>query len=100
MFEVSEEEVKYLVDKIKEEQENLVSFDTSNTQADTISETLQGLKAIWSTIGGIAKIEKASSQTEELDTSKLATAANSLSSLDVSYTKEIVTKSIELKPKK
>ncbi len=94
---VSEIEVKYLTDCVNDGKKSLATFDTSNNSVDTVQETLEGMQAIWNTVGGVAKIKKMSANTSELDTTRIATAVNELQGIEASYSKVTVLQGIEWK---
>ena len=94
---VSEFEVRYLTDLVNDKKRSLATFDTSNKSVDSIQETLEGMQAIWNTVGGIYKIKNIKSEVDTLDTKRIATAVNELQGVEASYSKVMVITSIERK---
>ena len=88
--EVSEETVKYLVDDINNTKENFDSVNGVEITTNSIKESFDGLSAIWNTLGGANKINKANVTIADLDTSLVKSSFQNQMSTNVNYSKEAV----------
>ena len=82
--------VKYSVDHINDDIKELSSISTGSKEIIEIQDATAGISAVWDTVGGAIKIKGLSNEVNQLDSSKIDAAVQSLSSGEVQYSKEEV----------
>lgn len=87
---VAEDTVKYFIDEINEQKAKIGDYETLLADINIINQLVTEISALWTTTGGIQKVNDLNQNLEELNTNKLKELIQEINSTKVTYDKKMI----------